>query len=192
MALGRPKKFDNDELLDTAVDLIWREGPLAMSLNEIASALGTTKPALSRRFGGKDDFLVAVLTRYHERVDGPVQQAIAGANTVQDVAKAYLGSYVTALSQKPVGPTTGCLLAATTESCANQTDTPLAGSVRALNAKTRAGLIAALERTGARDPEDLAQYLYGQSVALAFLSRIGADTKELNAFAARTLAVDLT
>ena len=56
MTLGRPRKFDDDELLDRAVDLIWREGPMALSLNEIAAQLETTKPALARRFGGKDDF----------------------------------------------------------------------------------------------------------------------------------------
>lgn len=192
MALGRPEKFQTDELLDEAVDLIWREGPFAMSLNEIAASLGTTKPALSRRFGGKDDFLISVLRRYHERIDTPVQQAIAEASTVQQVAEAYLGSYVTALSQKPVGPATGCLLAAATEACANQPGTHVAENVRALNEETRAGLIAALKRTGARQPENLAQYLYGQSVALAFLSRNGADSNELHEFAKRAVAVDLT
>ncbi len=191
MALGRPKKFDNDELLDQAVDLIWREGPLAMSLNEIAAALGTTKPALSRRFGGKDDFLVAVLKRYHKRIDTPVQHAVAKAKTVQDVAEAYLGSYVAALSAKPVGPATGCLLAAATEACAAQSSTQLADNIHALNAATRDGLVAALKKVGAKQPESLAQYLYGQSVALAFLSRNGAKAEELNAFAKRALATDL-
>ena len=99
MALGRPEKFDKDKLLDRAVDLIWREGPFAMSLNEIAAALDTTKPALARRFGGKEDFLIAVLKRYHERVDTPVQQAIAEANSVDDVAKAYIECFVAGLSE---------------------------------------------------------------------------------------------
>lgn len=188
MAAGRPRKFDDDELLDRAVDLVWREGPLALSLNEIATQLGTAKPALARRFGGKDDFIAAVLKRYHERIDGPVQAALADAKSLEGVARAYLNTYQAALSVKPVGPQTGCLLAATTEACATQRGTVLAATIQSLNERTKSGLIGALERVGADEIDRLAGYLYGQSVALAFLSRSGADAEVLSDFVERALA----
>ena len=188
MTLGRPRKFDDDELLDRAVDLIWREGPMALSLNEIAAQLETTKPALARRFGGKDDFLAAVLKRYHKRVDAQVQSALANAKNVKEVARSYLGAYKNVLSQKPVGPTTGCLLAAATEASANQSDTILAETIKSLNEQPRTGLLEALGRTGAQDADKLAHYLYGQSVSLAFLSRNGADANALSDYVERALA----
>lgn len=191
MALGRPEKFDSDELLDRAVDLIWREGPMAMSLNEIAARLGTTKPALSRRFGGKDDLLAAVLKRYHERVFTPVQIALANANTVDQVAVAYLETTLKALSKKVVGPNTGCLLAAATDANADKKGTTISETVVTLNENARKELVSALIRVGAQNPEELSQFLYGQSVALAFLSRTGANEHELQAFTKRALAVDL-
>lgn len=187
MAIGRPPKFDSEELLDRAVDLIWREGPLALSLNEIAAELGTTKPALARRFGGKEDFLTAVLQRYHDRMDEPVREALANAETTKDVADAYLGAYLGALSEKPVGPATGCLLAAATEAFANKGATAIGELTRNLNQTTRRSLVDALTRTGAKDVERTAQFLYGQSVALAFLSRNGADAHALRAFKKRAL-----
>ncbi|WP_299740928.1 TetR/AcrR family transcriptional regulator [uncultured Roseobacter sp.] len=189
MAIGRPQKFDKDDLLDKSVDLIWREGPTALSLNEIANRLGVAKPGLASRFGSKDDFLVAVLKHYHERLDGMVQTAIAEADTVEAIARAYLGSYVTVLSSKPIGPETGCLLAATTEAFATKSDNIIADTARVLNASTRAGLVQALHRADAADPENLARYLYGQSVALAFLSRCGASSNELEDFVERALSV---
>ncbi|GIT89478.1 TetR/AcrR family transcriptional regulator [Roseobacter sp. OBYS 0001] len=188
MTLGRPRKFDDDALLDRAVDLVWREGPLALSLNEIAKLLETTKPALARRFGGKDQFLVAVLKRYHERLDTLVQDAIGGATNIHDVASAYLRTYQDVLSKKPVGPATGCLLAAATEASANQSETVLAETIRTLNDRTRTGLLEALRRVGADDTDRLARYLYGQSVALAFLSRIGTESAELGDYVERALA----
>ncbi len=160
---------------------------MALSLNEIAALLGTTKPALARRFGGKDDFLAEVLKRYHSRMNAPLEDAFAGADSVKDVARAYLGTYLSILSTKPVGKATGCLLAAATEASGAQTDKPLAQTAAVLNDRTRAELVAALTRAGAENPGDLAQFLYGQSVALAFLSRKGADAEELSDFVERAL-----
>ncbi len=188
MSVGRPQKFSKDDLLDKAVDLIWREGPMALSLNEIANRLGVAKPGLARRFGSKEEFLAVVLTHYHARLDGMVQSAIAEADTVESVARAYLGSYVSVLSAKPMGLETGCLLAATTEAYATHTDGMLAKTAKSLNAITRSALIQALERTGAEHPNELAQYLYGQSVALAFLSRSGASAPELESFTKQALS----
>jgi len=72
---GRPKTFDRDHTLDVAVDGYWREGVDALSLNEICRRAEISKPGLYREFGGEDQFLDAVLTRYHETVLGP-QMAI--------------------------------------------------------------------------------------------------------------------
>lgn len=184
---GRPRQFDEAEVLDRAVDLLWREGPAALSLNDLAARLGLAKPALARTFGGKDDLLAAVLRRYRDRVDGPVLAEVAEAATVGGVARAYLMGYAGRLARKPAGPATGCLLAATTETTA-LSEGPVARTARDLNALNRAALEEALREVGATEPEALATFLYGQSVALAFLSRGGADTVTLTAFAERGIA----
>ena len=87
-----------------------------------------------------------------------------------------------------MGPPTGCLLAAATDACATQGDSALTAAVTALNARTRTALTGALVRNGARDAAQLAEYLYAQSVALAFLSRTGAKADALAAFVERALA----
>jgi len=187
-AAGRPQAFDAPRLLDDAVELVWREGPCTLSFNEIAASLGQTKPSIMRRFGAKDAFLSAVLNRYGERIGGGVVAALEGATTPAEVARAYLEHLLGVLAEKPVGPATGCLLAAATETSAAHPETPLAQTAQALNERARRVLRDALARVGADDPDALTEYLYGQSVALAFLSRTGADEPRLRAFAERALS----
>lgn len=183
---GRPRQFNEDDVLDRAVDLLWREGPAALSLNELAAELGLAKPALARTFGGKDDLLIAALRRYRDRVEMGLWEALAEAATPKAVARAYLRHFVERLAAKPMGSATGCLLAATTEATA-AADGPIAETARALNADARAALVRALTRAGAADPDGLATFLHGQYVALAFLSRAGAEGPVLRAFTDRAL-----
>ncbi len=68
---GRPKTFDREHTLDVAVDGYWREGVDSLSLNEVCRRAEISKPGLYREFGGEDQFLDAVLTRYCETVLGP-------------------------------------------------------------------------------------------------------------------------
>ena len=186
MPRGRPKTLDESEVLDRATDLMWRDGPQAHSLNELAAALGVSKPALSKMFGDKAQFHAAILKNYHARLVTPLEAKLEGAGSVRAAAETYLDHFLHGLSAKPVGPNTGCLLAATTESCAGS-DGEVAETAHELNAQTDAALTAALRRAGASDPGVLARYLYGQSVARAFLSRTGAGAGELRAVRDRAL-----
>lgn len=183
---GRPRQFDEDEVLDRAVALLWREGPTALSLNDLAERLNMAKPALARTFGNKDDLLTAVLRRYGERVEAGLWEAVAEATTQQEVARTYLLHYAERLAQKPVGPATGCLLAAATEATA-ASEGKVAQTTHDLNARNRLHLEHALSKVGATDATALATFLYGQSVALAFLSRSGTDAAALRDFAERAI-----
>ncbi len=164
----------------------WRAVPHAWSINVLASALAVSKPALAKMFGDKAGFHAAVLRHYHGRLMSPLYAALDAVETVEDVAQSYLDHFLAGLSAKPVGPNTGCLLAATTEACAG-TAGPVAETAAALNERTLRALVQALDQAGAADPEGLARYLFGQGVALAFLSRTGAGPDDLLAFRDRAL-----
>lgn len=74
---GRPKTFDRDRTLQVAVDSYWCEGVDGVSVNEICRRAKISKPGLYREFGGEDQLLDAVLTRYHEEVLGPRMAAFS-------------------------------------------------------------------------------------------------------------------
>ncbi|MBT5864543.1 MAG: helix-turn-helix transcriptional regulator, partial [Ilumatobacter sp.] len=53
------------------MDAYWREGPDAVSLNEICRRAGVSKPGLYRAFGGEDKLLDAALEHYADVVLAP-------------------------------------------------------------------------------------------------------------------------
>lgn len=63
---GRPRAFDEDEVLDTLVELFWEQGFEAASMAEISEAAGLNKSSLYNTFGSKEELFFSVLDRYIE------------------------------------------------------------------------------------------------------------------------------
>ncbi len=60
--MGRPRDRTIDEaVLSVTLDHLARDGYAAMSLAAVASEAGTTRPALYRRWAGKEELVVAAL-----------------------------------------------------------------------------------------------------------------------------------
>ncbi|MGK0444988.1 MAG: TetR/AcrR family transcriptional repressor of nem operon [Bermanella sp.] len=68
---GRPKTFDINRLLDTSVELFWRQGYQGTSIRDVAKAANLTTGTLYNEFGGKDDLYAATLERYFLQVIKP-------------------------------------------------------------------------------------------------------------------------
>lgn len=67
MALGRPRGFDADAVLDTVVDLFWTHGYEGTSMAMLTSATGLSKPSLYAAFGSKEALFRKAFARYRER-----------------------------------------------------------------------------------------------------------------------------
>lgn len=65
---GRPRKMNNDTVLDVAVAAYWRSDPADVSVNAICQMAGVSKPSLYREFTNEDGLTRAALDRYAERV----------------------------------------------------------------------------------------------------------------------------
>jgi TetR/AcrR family transcriptional repressor of nem operon len=68
--MGRPRKFDDDEVLDRAIDLFWRDGSAAVSIRDLETALELRAPSIYRRFESKDQLLARCLDRYVDQEVG--------------------------------------------------------------------------------------------------------------------------
>jgi TetR/AcrR family transcriptional repressor of nem operon len=64
---GRPREFDLDEALDTAVHLFWERGYAATSVADLIDAIGISRSSLYQAFGSKDELFAAALERYGTR-----------------------------------------------------------------------------------------------------------------------------
>src|ERR1700724_4390739 len=68
MAMGRPREFDPDQVLDRALRVFWRSGYEGASMADLTEAMGITRPSLYAAFGNKEELFRKALDRY---VDGP-------------------------------------------------------------------------------------------------------------------------
>ncbi len=107
MAIGRPRAFDRDEVLDRAVELFWRKGYEGASLADLTKAMGINPPSLYAAFGNKEGLLKAALDRYLEQRAAFLDFVMA-ASTAREAAGRMLRGTADLLTN-PANPP-GCLL----------------------------------------------------------------------------------
>jgi TetR/AcrR family transcriptional repressor of nem operon len=73
---GRPRQFDEDEVLDALTTLFWQQGFESASLAEIVDAAGLNKSSLYNAFGSKEQLFRRVLDRYVDQRAAMLEQAL--------------------------------------------------------------------------------------------------------------------
>ena len=66
--MARPPKFDDDEILDRAMSMLWRNGWAQTSIRDLEAVLDLKAPSIYRRFGSKEGLGAAVIDHYVDRV----------------------------------------------------------------------------------------------------------------------------
>jgi len=103
---GRPRAFDIDQALDTALDLFWRKGYEGTSLADLTDAIGINRPSLYAAFGNKEELFQKALDRYLE-VTSPLMCTALEQSTARAVVEELL---MGATASKCADSPRGCLL----------------------------------------------------------------------------------
>jgi len=106
-SIGRPRTFDRERVVATAMDGYWSEGPKGVSLNELCRRASVSKPGLYREFGGEDGLMDAALEHYAATVLEPLASQIDANAPLQHVLSAMVDMLTDTTRTGP----TGCLLA---------------------------------------------------------------------------------
>ncbi|GBQ15099.1 TetR family transcriptional regulator [Komagataeibacter rhaeticus DSM 16663] len=93
--MARPRTIDRESVLDSAEQLVQRQGAAALTLDAVARAAGITKGGLQYCFGSKDDLITALIDRWIAGFDAQVARH-AGPNPTPGARAA---AYVMACSQ---------------------------------------------------------------------------------------------
>jgi TetR/AcrR family transcriptional repressor of nem operon len=109
---GRPREFDLDEALDTAVHLFWERGYAATSVADLIDAIGISRSSLYQAFGSKDELFVAALERYGTHELGRLTAVLRASEDGLSAIEAFFGGLVRHLAS-PRGRF-GCLVTNTT------------------------------------------------------------------------------
>jgi AcrR family transcriptional regulator len=105
---GRTRTFDNDKTLDFAIQSYWSEGPTQVSVNEICTLAGVSKPSLYREFKNEDGLMAASLERYAEEVLSQVLGLLDHAQDFHKVLDSLISYTLRAPTEKSPA---GCLFA---------------------------------------------------------------------------------
>lgn len=107
---GRPRAFDEDEALLSAVHAFWTKGYDGTSMKNLINAMGISGPSLYAAFGGKRELYLKAIERY-ANVDGcgPVV-AFETEPNIQKAVKGFLRSVIMHATSHESGAR-GCFLA---------------------------------------------------------------------------------
>ncbi len=65
--MGRPREFDEETVLEAAMDAFWRQGYEATSMTDLCAATGLHKGSLYQAFGDKHQLYLRSLQHYTEQ-----------------------------------------------------------------------------------------------------------------------------
>ncbi len=188
---GRPRGFDRDAALDTALALFWQHGYDGVTVSELTAAIGIAAPSLYAAFGSKEALYRAALERY-QQAGGAARTLLPQAGTARDAVAAALRHAVRAVS-RPDRPR-GCLVSSGLLACAPATE-PLAQEHRRLRAAMRAEFeeriargVRAGELPGGTSAAALARFYVTVLQGLSVQARDGAAAGELDQVVQHALA----
>jgi AcrR family transcriptional regulator len=136
---GRPRAFDLDKALDSALQVFWRKGYEGASLSDLTTAMGINRPSIYAAFGDKEALFRKVLDRYAEGPGVHARKALDEPTSRGVVEKLLRGS--ADLLTTPRRPH-GCLLVQGALSCGSGAESMR----RELNARRAASESALRQR----------------------------------------------
>lgn len=106
---GRPRSFDRDEALNSALQVFWSKGYADASLTDLTSAMGINAPSLYAAFGSKEDLFREAVRLYTETEGASLWASMREAPTAREAIEGLL--LATAAVSGQCGRPQGCLLA---------------------------------------------------------------------------------
>ena len=107
MPKGRPREFDTEKALDTALLLFWKQGYEGTSLAALTKAMGINVPSLYAAFGNKEELFKKVLDRYIQKPASYLPKALT-APTARQAAENMLHGAINMVMDR--NHPDGCLL----------------------------------------------------------------------------------
>ncbi|MEU9472341.1 TetR/AcrR family transcriptional regulator [Streptomyces avermitilis] len=192
--MARPRKFDEQQVLQTARDQFWAGGYAATRMDDIAAATGLGKGSLYGAFGGKQDLFHRVFDEYCSSIVDATAQHLRGDDKN---AYARLSAYVHAVAAATAADTAqrGCLLAKGAAELTEHDKTVAKRAYAAIEALSTLleDDIAACQRNGDlaadADPGKLAALVLAVLRGIEALGKAGANEETLTDIADSALAV---
>jgi AcrR family transcriptional regulator len=191
---GRPRAYDPDRALVSAIRAFWKTGYSGTSLDDLSAATGMNRPSLYAAFGDKRALYLKALDHYWDLGRAGMKQALAYDCPLREaLMRVYRAALDLYLPEK--GDPRGCFAigTATTEAMADKKiQAMFMAGLRDLDHAFEARLRIAQEQgelSDNADPVALALMASATLHTLAIRSRGGATRRELEALAEQAVAL---
>ncbi len=185
---GRPRGFDRDQALETALELFWRQGYAGTSIADLTRAMGITPPSLYAAFGSKERLYHEVLDLYAATLGAYFMKSLAEEPTARACVERMLKEAGTVYAAR------GCMLIGGALACAPENAMVAAdlarrrGSGKAALVERLARAVAEGELAPGTDVTALGTYYVAVVQGLSVQARDGASRRDLEAIAALAMA----
>lgn len=184
---GRPRSFDRDEALSSALDVFWAKGYADASLTDLTSAMGINAPSLYAAFGSKEDLFREAVHLYSEREGAVLWRSMREAPTAREAIEGLLTATANASGQ--CGRPQGCLIAlsgvnpdALPDKACSEVKQVRIDSLASMRERLETAQ-AAGELAPTADPAAIAAFYLTVQQGMTFRARDGAGPEELTATA---------
>lgn len=92
--MARTKEFDPDATLRAAMELFWRRGYEATSMQDLVDHLGISRASLYATYGGKHELYLRALDRYVEDTDALILDQLSSAGPALPQVHGLIRRYV--------------------------------------------------------------------------------------------------
>ena len=105
---GRPRQYDPEQVLNSAMSVFWAKGYTGTSLDDLAQAMGMNRPSMYNAFGDKEALYRQALAQFAARLQFAVGQLF---DAEPDLKKALQKFYSAALNEYFMEtPPLGCIM----------------------------------------------------------------------------------
>lgn len=140
---GRPRAFDREAALDSAMRLFWRRGFEATSIGDLTAELGINPPSLYAAFGDKEQLFREAAQRYQARMDAGTVKVLAMEPTVRGAVEKLLLASADGMTRP--GEPGACMLVIATGACVAASPALLA-ELTQLRTRTRSRIQVRMEQ----------------------------------------------
>ena len=189
---GRPREFDVDEALASALQVFWSRGYEGTSLTDLTDAMGITRPSLYAAFGNKEALFRKALDLYEREKLAYVSEALTAPSSRQVAERLLRGALEMQTSQcEP----RGCLRVISSVTCGMEAESVRADLI-ARRASSHRAICERMQRAkvdgdlpAEADVEGLCNYLIAILQGMSVQAGSGASKEQLETLVETSLAM---
>jgi AcrR family transcriptional regulator len=190
---GRPRTFDPDTALRTALELFWERGYEGTSLSDLAQAMGIASASIYACFGSKEALFRQVMALYGTTSGGPPRRALREQPTARAAIHDMLNAVVDQITRPDAPHYCMLILAAPTGTVENHAVREFLadgrrGQLREIRDRLAQGVIDGDLTAPPASLDAIARYYATVVQGLSIQARDGATREDLEAVVACAMA----